>query len=572
MTQTRSYALSRVPAVAAGILALAAWWGQNLPALGAEAVPPPPAPDTALAADPNVEVMTRGPVHEAYAMPVTSGRTAGLTVPKGPPEPIEEAPPEVKPADENATWISGYWSWDDDRKDYIWVSGVWRVSPPGYRWVPGYWQNAVGSWQWVSGFWMTNAAQEIEYLPQPPESLEQGPTSAAPSTDYFWVPGHWRWRGLRYVWSPGYWAASRPEWVWVSPSYYWSPRGWVYCTGYWDYPLTRRGLLFVPVYFARPVAYYRPAVCVDFGPLTFSLFCRPAYCHYYFGDYYASSYVDLGIRPWFDFYGPRYGYDPLFCYYRSYYQQHGHPDWEHNLRGWHDYYRDHPDMRLPHTLAEQQKLLADPAARKRADIGQIAISQPVANLKTGANAFVKVQPVTANQQIAIQQTAKEAAKFKSERHNLETLPLGGSGKPIGAAVTGPKQPEKVDLSKLPGFQATRRVGVAETHGPTGTGVPSGQAIQTPPVLRGPSEKRVIESGKSSPTIVPGKPPSEKRVIEPGKSLPTIVPDKPPSDKRVIESGKALRENPPDPQPRGRDSSSTRSRSDNKNADQDRDKK
>ena len=46
--------------------------------------------------------------------------------------------------------------------------------------------------------------------------------------------------------------------------------------------------------------------------LTCSLFCRPAYCHYYYGDYYADSYVTIGIRPWFLFQVPRYGYDPLF--------------------------------------------------------------------------------------------------------------------------------------------------------------------------------------------------------------------------------------------------------------------
>src|SRR5262249_2984344 len=115
----------------------------------AQEVPPPPPPMDAGAAvpgqaDPNVEVMTRGPVHEAYATPVTAGQSAGMIVPKQPAAPIEEVPPDMKPEGENAAWIPGYWSWDDDRKDFIWVSGVWRAPPPGYRWMPGYWQEAQG--------------------------------------------------------------------------------------------------------------------------------------------------------------------------------------------------------------------------------------------------------------------------------------------------------------------------------------------------------------------------------------------------------------------------------------------
>jgi len=47
-------------------------------------------------ADPNVEVLTRGPVHEAYANAVSSQPAPGLFAPKQPPEPIEELPPDEK--------------------------------------------------------------------------------------------------------------------------------------------------------------------------------------------------------------------------------------------------------------------------------------------------------------------------------------------------------------------------------------------------------------------------------------------------------------------------------------------
>ena len=297
-------------------------------------------------ADPNVEVMTRGPVHEAFATPVNAGQTAGLIIPKQPADPIDEVPPDVKPEGDAAVWIPGYWSWDDDRKDFIWVSGVWRVPPPGFRWMPGYWQEVPGQgYQWVSGYWMPAQTEEVDFMPQPPQSVEAGPTGPAPGENYFWVGGNWQWRQTRYAWTPGYWSLCQPDWIWVPATYVWCPRGWIYVPGYWDYPLALRGLVFSPVYFRRPFAYYRPTVCLDVGVLGFSLFCRPSYCHYYFGDYYDDRYVAMGIRPWFYYQSARHGYDPLFSYYSWYHVHHlGEPMWEKNLVGWHDYYRGHPDI------------------------------------------------------------------------------------------------------------------------------------------------------------------------------------------------------------------------------------
>ena len=45
---------------------------------------------------------------------------------------------------DNVVWIPGYWSWDDSRNDFLWVSGIWRNLPPGRQWVPGYWSEAAG--------------------------------------------------------------------------------------------------------------------------------------------------------------------------------------------------------------------------------------------------------------------------------------------------------------------------------------------------------------------------------------------------------------------------------------------
>ena len=51
-----------------------------------------------------------------------------------PPDPIPEEPPDQKPKGDNVQWIPGYWAWDDDRQDFLWVSGCWRVPPSGRNW------------------------------------------------------------------------------------------------------------------------------------------------------------------------------------------------------------------------------------------------------------------------------------------------------------------------------------------------------------------------------------------------------------------------------------------------------
>src|SRR4029079_13417030 len=204
-------------------------------------------------AEEGVEVLARGPIHEAFAQPLTDKPEPSPVVDKKPPEPIEELPPEAKPQGD-AAWIPGYWAWDEERTDYIWISGAWRENPPNQKFVPGYWAEVEGGWQWVPGFWTTIQTQEVEYLPEsPPETLEEGPSTPAPDEDHFWIPGNWSYQETRYAWKPGYWAEAQPDWVWVPARYTWCPSGWVYTAGYWDYPFADRGWLFSPVYFTSNV-------------------------------------------------------------------------------------------------------------------------------------------------------------------------------------------------------------------------------------------------------------------------------------------------------------------------------
>ena len=97
------------------------------------------AQQASVAAQDGVEVLTRGPVHEAFAETITFDPEPGIVAPKAPPADIEEVPPQQRPAGRNVTWIPGYWAWDDERNDFLWLSGIWRALPPGRQWVPGYW-------------------------------------------------------------------------------------------------------------------------------------------------------------------------------------------------------------------------------------------------------------------------------------------------------------------------------------------------------------------------------------------------------------------------------------------------
>lgn len=265
--------------------------------------------------DKNITVLTQGPIHEAYAQPIDKNAQPTPIVPKKPPDPIPEEPPPQKRDGNNLQWIPGYWTWDTDRQQYIWVSGCWRQAPPDRKWVPGHWTEAAGGWQWVPGFWAAANQQELQFVPEPPPSLEEGPSTPAPNADSFYVPGSWMYRDTGYAWRPGFWAPSYADWVWNPAGYSWTPSGCVFVDGYWDYPLASRGVLFAPVCFDQPLWstpgwFYCPSSVLDVGAAFPSLFVRPAWHHYYFGNFYGHG--RHGTYPWSTW--GRSHYDPLFTY------------------------------------------------------------------------------------------------------------------------------------------------------------------------------------------------------------------------------------------------------------------
>src|SRR5262245_36456440 len=77
------------------------------------------------------QVEARGPLHEAYAQPWEANPKPNQPISEEPPAAINEEPPDERPPGKNVQWIPGYWQWDNDKKDFVWVSGLWREVPTG---------------------------------------------------------------------------------------------------------------------------------------------------------------------------------------------------------------------------------------------------------------------------------------------------------------------------------------------------------------------------------------------------------------------------------------------------------
>lgn len=392
------------------------------------------------AVDPNgMEVLTRGPVHEAFAETITFDPEPGIVVAKAPPEPIEEIAPDQRPEGANVTWIPGYWGWDDERNDYLWLSGIWRSLPPGRQWVPGYWgQSQRGSqqqgFQWTSGYWADAGASEIDYLPEPPASVEAGPNVAAPSADDTWLPGSWVWQQNRYGWRPGYWTKGNQDWDWVPDHYVWTPRGYVFVDGYYDYSVPRRGVVFAPVYFNQGLRSqrgfsYSPSTVINSSVFGSHLFLRPNYGHYYFGDYYGSNYENAGYSPWFSFQSSRRGYDPIYANQR--WQNRSDRGWEQRAQANYRNYRDNEDSRPPRDWAAQRELAGrrDPSNRR-----DFAVATPLDEVTRRNDGQLRFQPVDQTERQQYGQRGQEYRRYLQQRQQLEANAAGTPGQNPANAI------------------------------------------------------------------------------------------------------------------------------------------
>jgi hypothetical protein len=376
------------------------------------------------------EVLTRGPVHEAFAEPMTGQPQPGPIVPQQPPDLIDEMPPDQKPEGNTVQWIPGYWHWDDDSANYLWVSGFWRDVPPDRQWVPGTWNQVQGGWQWAPGYWADAQQQDVTYLPPPPPSIDNGPSTPAPNPDSVYVPGIWVYRDSRYLWRPGFFIAYNPDWVYTPACYQWTPAGYVFVDGYWDYPLTRRGLLFAPVLFdralrTRPGWSYTPEYVISPTDLLTALFVRPAYEHYYFGDYFEPEYERHGFVPWIDYRINRRVADPLFVHLRG--RHHGDERWEHDLRTVYAERRAGQAPRPPRTLAQLQQDMGNLPREGKTTV-QAHQVQMVAPLRVLRNT-VKLQTVPRVQLAEEHKAAQQIIVARQLRQRTEASVLSKGGPP-----------------------------------------------------------------------------------------------------------------------------------------------
>jgi hypothetical protein len=388
-----------------------------------------------------VEAQGRGPVHEAFAEPGTPARPAPI-IEKKPPDPIDEAPPDQKPDGDNVQWIPGYWAYDEDAGDYMWVSGCWRAIPPGKQWMPGHWNEVENGYQRTSGYWADADAQEAEMAPPPPQSIDAGPSAPAPAADSVYAPGVWVYQSHRYRWRPGFWYTPRPGWVWVPARYVWSPAGYVFIDGYWDYPLETRGLLFAPVVidarlWGRPRWVYRPRVVLYTAGLLGSLFVWPNYGAYYFGDYFGPRYRERGFVPWINYRWTKYSPDPLFAYYR--WRHRDDRAWARDLRG---LYVDRAAGRAPlppRTLVQQNTLIKNVTVNKTTNISNVTLMAPLNKVD---KTVVKVRPITRAQVAEQTKIAQHYKTLSVERKNITAQAVKQ-----GPAPTKPTDVPKV--SKVP---------------------------------------------------------------------------------------------------------------------------
>jgi hypothetical protein len=506
-----------------------------------------------------VEVLTRGPLHEAFAEAAGRDPEPGLLIDVAPPGPIDELPPDLQPEGDNVTWISGYWAWDEETVDFLWISGIWRNIPPDREWIPGYWAEAGRQYQWVSGYWANLEEEEVVYLPKPPASVESGPNVPQPSADQSWIPGGWVWSDTRYLWRPGYWEEFRDDWTYVPDCYQWTPRGYIYVGGYWDYPVVHRGVVFAPVHFSRgiygrPDYRYSPTTVISFTLITSHLFIRPSYGHYYYGDYYDSGYRDRGFFASFSYHsGPRGGYDPIYAHER--WEHRSDRDWDNRCRDDFEDFRENRDARPPRSYSKLHEL-ADGRRGAQGRHGDYAIAAPIRHYEkehTGQPHFKKVETSTHERLLA---QRKAMGDFKRERKGRESSHASTKDKPDerAQAKTPPIKLHRSPVSGQKVEHLSKEKAPPQRRGGVSSGHSTGETARktSPEPRRGESKSEPKAMPKSEPGRGDSKPeskPKSEPKVEPrrGESKPE---SKPKSEPRPMPKAEPRRgESKPESKPK-----------------------
>jgi hypothetical protein len=255
--------------------------------------------------------------------------------------------------------------------------------------------------------------------------------------------------------------------------------------------------LFAPVYFPRHFhegrrVSYALSIVVDFGNLEFGLFTRPQYSHYYFGDYYDSTYISRGIFPWFEFERRHTWYDPIYVHDRWRYRK-VEPHWEQHERQRYDRFRNDKSLRPPRTYREMEnKANKMPASRQK----NYQIAEPLTKVVEGKTTAFKFEQIKPKARQRLTKHSDDVQKYVNERKNWESPRAGRKAAPSAMKQipsTGAKETAPPVRRKKPEMKAAEPVKSA----------PGEHSRQSEPVDR--SRERAITSPEPPrPVPVPSR--------------------------------------------------------------------
>jgi hypothetical protein len=320
--------------------------------------------------------------------------------------------------------------------------------------------------------------------------------------------------------------------------------------------------LFAPVYlqsniYGQPGFVYSPAYAINPAIFASSLFLRPNYGHYYFGDYYGPNYAGAGFYPWFSFNNQfQNGYDPIFASQR--WQNRNDRGWEQNLETQFERRHNNESARPPRTLADQNTA---GTSTRVADAAMIAL--PVAMLANGKGNEMRLQKVDLQQRKELANSAKRVHDFREQRQKLEsgaTHTEASSSKKEPAREKLPRSPivahaaEHLDKTEAPPPKheppkpdpnAERRTTKAGAHGQT----PPGEKSTNRGVAGTPSNeepKAKPEPPKAAAPKGPAPKPEAPKAEPPKSAPPKAPPPKPEAPKAEPPPPKPAKPEPKKP--------------------------
>lgn len=232
-------------------------------------------------------------IHEGFLTKVSADILLDA-YPTRPPNPINERIP--RQSDSNTTWLAGYWAWNDQKDDFIWISGVWRRPPPSHQWIAGFWSQFEDGWVWIPGFWSENNAEALVYIDKAPPAALDEEAGPPPSEDQFWNPGYWSYNSDSedFDWVEGTWVRLDPNWVLIPAHYTWRPSGYVFIPAYWDWPLDSLGQAYESVYIEpsdREAYVYEPVNTIpDTYIISHYFYYYPNYLPFYYHHFHYHSH------------------------------------------------------------------------------------------------------------------------------------------------------------------------------------------------------------------------------------------------------------------------------------------